>query len=70
MARDKLNKLKQVVTRKDDGFQAYLSEFLNLVVQFQAGDTPEVQRLFAKGLDIQIATMIYSMEKVPNTLKA
>ena len=38
-ARDKLNKLKQVVTRKDDGFQTYLSEFQNLVVQSLAGDT-------------------------------
>ena len=69
MARDKLNNLKQVMTRKDDGFQTYFSVFQNLVVQAQAGDTPEVWRLFAKGLDIQIATMIYSMEKVPTTLK-
>ena len=42
MARDKLNKLKQMATRKDDGFQTYLSEFQNLVAQSQAGDTPEV----------------------------
>ena len=69
MARDKLNHLKQVVTRKDNGFQTYLSAFRNLVVQSQAGDTPEIQRLFAEGLDIQIATMTYSMEKVPDTLK-
>ena len=69
-ARDELNNLRQIVTEKDDGFQIYLSKFQNLVVQSQAGDTPEVQRLFAEGLDIQIATMIYSMEKVPDTLKA
>ena len=43
--------------------------FQNLVVQSQAGDTPKVQRLFAQELDVQIATMIYFMEKVPNTLK-
>ena len=30
-ARDKLNKLKQMATRKDDGFQTYLSEFQNLI---------------------------------------
>ena len=69
MARDKLNNLKQVGTRKDNEFQTYLSAFQNLVAQSQAGDTPEVQRLFAKGLDIQIATIIYSMEKVPDILK-
>ena len=69
-ARDKLNKLKQVATRKDNGFQTYLSGFQNLVTQSQAGDTPEVWRLFAKGLDIQITTLIYSMEKVPSILKA
>ena len=70
MARDELNNLKQFATRKDDGFQTYLSKFQYLVAQSQAGDTPEVRRLFAEGLDIQIATMIYSMEKVPTTLKA
>ena len=42
MARDELNNLKQVATRKDDGFQTYLSKFQNLIVQSQAGDTPEV----------------------------
>ena len=65
MARDKLNNLKQVATKKDDGFQTYLSKFQNLVAQSQAGDTPEVQKLFAKGLDIQITTMIYSIEINP-----
>ena len=69
-ARDELEALKQVATRKDDGFQTYLSKFQYLVAQSQAGDTPAIQRLFAKGLDIQIATMIYFMEKVPTTLKA
>ena len=69
-ARDELNNLKQVATWKDNGFQTYLSKFQNLVAQSQAGDTPEVQSLFAEGLDIQITTMIYSMEKVPDTLKA
>ena len=69
-ARDELEALKQVTTQKDDGFQTYLSKFQYLVAQAQAGDTPAVQRLFAEGLDIQIATMIYSMEKVPTTLKA
>ena len=68
-ARDELNNLRQISTKKDDGFQTYLSKFQNLVAQSQAGDTPEVQRLFTEGLDIQIATMIYSMEKVPDTLK-
>ena len=29
-----------------------------------------IRRLFAEGLDIQLATMIYSMEKVPTILKA
>ena len=41
-ARDELNNLKQIVTQKDDGFQTYPSKFQNLVVQSQAGDTPEV----------------------------
>ena len=68
--RDELNHLKQVATQKDDGFQTYLSKFQNLVVQSQVGDTTEVRRCFAEGLDIQIATMIYSMEKVPDILKA
>ena len=67
--RDDLNNLRQVATRKDNGFQTYLSKFQYLVDQFQAGDTPEVRRLFTNGLDPQIATMIYSMEKVPNSLK-
>ena len=69
-ARDKLNNLKQVATRKDDGFQTYLSKFQYLVDQSQAGDISKVRRLFANGLDSQIATMIYSMEKVPDSLKA
>ena len=68
-ARDELNNLRQVMKRKDNRFQTYLSIFQNLIVQSQAGDTPEVQRLFTQGLDVQIATMIYSMEKVPDTLK-
>ena len=67
-AKDELNNLRQTMTRKDNGFQTYLSKFQNSVVQSQAGDTSKVRRLFAKGLDIQIATMIYSMEKVPDTL--
>ena len=70
MARNKLEALKQVATWKDDGFQTYLFKFQYLVVQSQAGDTPVVWRLFAEGLDIQITTMIYSMEKVLTTLKA
>ena len=38
-ARDELNKLRQVVTRKDDSFQTYQnSKFQNLVVQSQAED--------------------------------
>ena len=69
-ARDKLNNLKQISIQKDNGFQTYLSKFQYLVAQSQAGNTAEVRRFFAKGLDIQIATMIYSMEKVPTTLKA
>ena len=69
-ARDKLNELRQIATCKDDGFQTYLSKFQYLADQSQAGDTPEVQRLFANGLDPQLSTMIYSMEKVPDTLKA
>ena len=69
-ARDKLNELKQTPTQKDNGFQTYLSKFQYLTDQSQAGDTPEVQRLFANGLDPQLATMIYSMEKVPDLLKA
>ena len=69
-ARDELEALKQVSTQKDDGFQIYLSKFQYLVAQAQAGDTPAIRRLFAEGLDLQIATMIYSMEKVPTTLKA
>ena len=69
-ARDELEALKQVTTQKDDGFQTYLSKFQYLVAQAQAGDTPAVQRLFAEGLDIQIATIIYSMITVPTTLKA
>ena len=68
-ARDKLNNLRQVAIRKDNGFQTYLSAFQNLVVQFQEEDTPEVWRLFAEGLDIQITTTIYSMEKILHTLK-
>ena len=68
-ARDKLNNLRQVATRKNDGFQTYLFKFQNLVVQSQARDTPEVRRLFIKGLDIQITTIIYSMKKVPDILK-
>ena len=70
MARDELNNLKQVATWQDDGFQIYFSKFQYLVVQSQASDTPAVRRLFSEGLDIQINTMIYSMEKVPTTLKA
>ena len=69
-ARDELEALKQTATQKDDGFQTYLSKFQYLVAQSQAGDTPTICRLFTKGLDIQITTMIYSMEKVPTTLKA
>ena len=69
-ARDKLNDLRQTPTRKDDGFQTYLSKFQYLADQSQAGDTLEVRRLFANGLDPQLSTMIYSMEKVPDTLKA
>ena len=42
MARDKLNELRQIATRKDDGFQTYLSKFQYLADQSQAGDTPEV----------------------------
>ena len=68
--RDELNNLKQVATRKDNNFQTYLSKFQYLANQSQAGDTPQVRRLFANGLDPQIATMIYSMEKVPDSLKA
>ena len=41
-ARDELEALKQVATRKDDGFQTYLSKFQYLVAQAQAGDTPAV----------------------------
>ena len=33
MARDKLNNLKQVMTRRDDRFQTYLLVFQNLIVQ-------------------------------------
>ena len=69
-ARDKLNKPKQTPTQKDNGFQTYLSKFQYLANQSQAGDTPKVRRLFANGLDPQLSTMIYSMEKVPNMLKA
>ena len=69
-ARDKLNDLRQTPIQKDDGFQTYLSKFQYLADQSQAGDTPKVRRLFANGLDPQLSTMIYSMEKVPNTLKA
>ena len=69
-ARDELNDLRQTPTRKNDGFQTYLSKFQYLVEQSQAGDTPEVRRLFANRLDPQLSTMIYSMEKVPDTLKA
>ena len=69
-ARDELKALKQVSTQKDDGFQTYLSKFQYLVAQSHAGDTPAICRLFAEGLDIQLTTMIYSMEKVPTTLKA
>ena len=69
MARDELNTLKQVVTKKDNSFQQYLTKFQNLIAQSQAGDIPEIQRLFAEGLNIQIATMIYPMENVPDTLK-
>ena len=68
-ARDKLNNLKQTPIQKDDGCQTYLSKFQYLADQSQAGDTSEVQRLFANGLDPQITTMIYSMEKVPDLLK-
>ena len=70
MARDELEALRQVSTQKDNGFQTYISKFQYLVAQSQAGDTPAIHRLFAEGLDIQLATMIYSMEKVPTTLKA
>ena len=70
MARDELKSLKQVSTQKDDGFQMYLSKFQYLVAQSQAGDTPVIRRLFAEGLDFQLTIMIYSMEKVPTTLKA
>ena len=69
-ARNEPKALKQVTTQKDNSFQTYLSKFQYLVAQSQAGDTPVIQRLFAEGLDIQITTMIYSMEKVPTTLKA
>ena len=69
-ARDELKDLKQISTQKDDGFQTYLSKFQYLVAQSNAGDTPAIHRLFTEGLDIQLATMIYSMEKVPTTLKA
>ena len=69
-ARDELKALKQTATWKDDGFQTYLFKFQYLVAQSQAGDTPAICRLFAKGLDTQITTMIYSMEKVSTTLKA
>ena len=69
-ARNELEDLKQISTQKDDGFQTYLSKFQYLVAQSNAGDTPAICRLFAEGLDIQLATMIYSMEKVPTTLKA
>ena len=69
-ARDELEDLKQISTRKDDGFQTYLSKFQYLVAQSNAGDTPAIRRHFAEGLDIQLATMIYSMEKVPTSLKA
>ena len=48
----------------------YLSKFQYLVAQSNAGDTPAICRCLAEGLDIQLATMIYSMEKVPTTLKA
>ena len=69
MARNELNALRQIATKKNDGFQQCLTKFQNFITQSQAGDTPEVQRLFAKGLDIQITPMIYSMEKVPNIFK-
>ena len=69
-ARDELEDLKQISTQKDDGFQTYLSKFQYLVAQSNAGHTPAIHRRFAEGLDIQLATMIYSMEKVPTTLKA
>ena len=42
MARDELNNLRQMGTKKDDRFQQYLSKFQNLIAQSQAGDTPEV----------------------------
>ena len=69
-ARNELKDLKQISTQKDDGFQTYLSKFQYLVAQSNAGNTPAIRRHFAEGLDIQLATMIYSMEKVPTTLKA
>ena len=69
-ARDELEALKQVSTQKADGFQTYLSKFQYLVAQSNAGNTPAIHRRFAEGFNIQLATMIYSMEKVPTTLKA
>ena len=42
MARDELEALKQVATRKDDGFQTYLSKFQYLVAQSQVGDSPAI----------------------------
>ena len=69
-ARDELEALKHISTRKDDSFQTYLSKFQYLGAQAQVGNTLAIQRLFAEGLDLQITTMIYSMEKVPTTLKA
>ena len=69
-ASDELEDLKQISTRKDDEFQTYLSKFQYLVAQSNAGDTPAIRRLFTEGLDIQLTTMIYFMEKVPTTLKA
>ena len=69
-ARDELEDLKQISTQKDGGFQTYLSKFQYLVAQSNTGDIPAICKLFAEWLDIQLATIIYSMEKVPTTLKA
>ena len=42
MAKDELEALKQISTRKDDGFQTYLSKFQYLVAQSNAGNTPVI----------------------------
>ena len=47
----------------------YFNLDISLLTCVTVGNIPKVWRLFANGLDPQIATMIYSMEKVPDLLK-